>query len=171
MTIVTTSGIPEIEKILDRLDPRDRQNAERRAVRAAAKPFQAALKRSAAAAQVPRSFQKVPAARVSTRGGASGREVSATVRPKSPLFNIFEPGAGAHEIAPHAKALSGPAGSSTWDGEGRKRPDAFFSMNAVHHPGMASRDIVGPAFAAGQAAAMTAFEEAIFATSPGGSTP
>lgn len=189
MALVKVTGVNEIEKVLDALDGRDRQNLLRRAVRAGAKPFQAALKANAASrSDVPRSFAKVPAAKVSAsmrRGG----DVVAVVRPKSPLFNIFQPGAGSHTITPGIRGqntsrpsrptgtagmrnynvnlagrpiLAGPAGGAHFDHVGRKRPDAFFATSPVRHPGMDSRDMLRPAFAAGQAAASKAFADVIF---------
>lgn len=160
---ITILGVSAALRELEQLDGKDRQNAMRRGVRAAAKPFQVALAEVAASSNVPRSFQKVPAAKVSTHGGASGREVEARVRPKSPLFNIFEPGAGSHDIAPkEAAVLAGPAGSDAWDGTGRKRPAAFFSRGTVRHPGMAARPIRPAAFARGAGPAEDALAAAVF---------
>lgn len=161
----TIQGIPEAERAIDQLDGKDRTNTLRRAVRAAAKPMQSALVATAAGADVPRSFQKVPAAKVSTRGGQSGREIEARVRPKSPLFNIFEPGAGAHEI--EGELLAGPAGGSGWTSEGRKRPTAFAARGRVRHPGMAARPILPAAFTRGAPEAERILAEAIFAPAKG----
>lgn len=164
---IAVVGVDRIEKVLEQLDPRDRQNLERRAVRAGARPVASALKEIASGAQVPRSFSAGSIAsfiRVSAsarRGGVA----SAVVRPKSPLFNILEPGAGAHDIAPktsglylrgrgknraavsesHAGVLAGKAGPGAWSEEGRKRGRAFFSRRAVRHPGLKGRDLLGPA--------------------------
>ncbi|HZV26448.1 MAG TPA: hypothetical protein VFG00_09160, partial [Acidothermaceae bacterium] len=122
---VRVVGLPAIMKLLSQYEGQPLQNAMRKAVRAGAKPFQASLKAVAASSRVPRSFQKVPAAKVTTHGG-SGRSVEAYVRPKSPLFNSFEPGAGAHTISPGAGGLlGGPAGGDGWTTAGRKRPAAF----------------------------------------------
>jgi hypothetical protein len=163
--ILAIKGQADVLRALDELDGRERQNALRRGVRAAAKPFQAALKEVAATADVPRSFINVPAAKVSTRGGSSGREVEARVRPRSPLFNIFEPGAREHPIAPRrAAALSGPADAGGWDAKGRKRRAPFFSRDGVRHPGMAARPILPAAFAAGVTRAEDALAAAIFGT-------
>ena len=162
-TIIRVTGAPAIERRLDELAGPGLANRLRRGVRAGAKPFQAALKEVAAESDVPRSFQKVPAAKVSTHGGASGRDVVARVRPKSPLFNIFEPGAKGHTIAPRRTGrLGGPAGGSSWDATGRKRSADFFSAGPVEHPGMAARPILPQAFARGQAAAMDAFASVVF---------
>ena len=155
--------MPACEKAVANLDGPALQNGLRRAVRAAAKPFQQALITVAGSADVPRSFRKVPAARVSTHGGASGRDVTATVRPKSPLFNIYEPGAKGHTIAPRrAGALGGPAGSGSWDNAGRKRGADFFSAGPVEHPGMAAHPILHIAFGMAEGAASAAFADAIF---------
>lgn len=163
MTTITITGVDGIMAVLEQLDGKDRQNLERRAVRAASKPFIAAFKEVAASHQsvVPASFLKVPAAKVSAsmrRGGS----IMATVRPKSPLFNIFEPGAKRHTIAPRRGAvMGGPAGSSAWDSKGRKRSSDFFSSGPVEHPGMGSRAITPAAFALGEPAAMDAFTAVI----------
>jgi hypothetical protein len=172
MTAIHLEGLPQVRKMIDSVSGRELQNRQRRAVRAAAKPMQAALKVQAATPGHPRSFTKVPAAKVTTRGGTSGRDVEARVRPKSPLFNIFEPGAGSHTIKPRRKkALGGPAGGSGWSAEGRKRPAAFFARGPVSHPGFAARPILPAAFAAGEAAAMTAFEQALFTPGTGRTLP
>jgi hypothetical protein len=153
---IKIDGLPEAMRRVEGLTGRQMQNKLRRAVRAGAKPMQASLKAAAAAqptGNLPKTFTKVPAAKVSAsmrRGG----QVVASVKPKSPLFNIFEPGAGAHEIAPGARGravggLSGAAGV-----RGRKR--AFYARGAVRHPGMRARPIRPTAFAAGKPAAQLA---------------
>lgn len=159
MPSISVSGVPEVEKLLDSLDGRDRQNALRRGVRAATKPFIAAMKDIARVSDVPESFQKIPAAKVSTHRGESGREVGATVRPRTPLFNIFEPGAGQHDI--EGDLLIGPAGPGGWSSAGRKRPDKFAARDRVSHPGMAARPITPRSFAMGEAAASKALADAI----------
>jgi hypothetical protein len=155
--------------MVNELTGRQFQNRIRKAVRAGAKPFQGELKSEAAsrhggAENLPASFAKVPAAKTSTRGGSvAGGQVEAYVRPSSPLFNVFEPGAGAHEIAPHAGGrLGGPAGPGGWSAAGRKRGGAFFARGAVRHPGMAARPILPSSFAAKVGAAETAVAQAIF---------
>jgi hypothetical protein len=162
---ISVQGAKEAERAVEELDGKDRSNAMRRAVRAAAKPMQAALKAVAASSDVPRSFQKVPAAKVSTRGGATGREIEARVRPSSPLFNIFEPGAGEHGI--EGELLAGPEGGSSWTAEGRKRPAAFAARGRVSHPGMRSRPILPAAFARGAPEAERIMADAIFAPARG----
>lgn len=151
MTTVSVTGIAAIQKTLDALDGRDRQNTLRRAVRAATKPLAAAMREVAAASDVPRSFQKIPAAKVSTRRGAGGRSVGANVRPKSPLFNIFEPGAGPHGISAAGGMLA-------------NEQAGFFARGRVQHPGMAARPITPRAFQAGAAAASKALADAILGT-------
>ncbi len=188
-------GMPEVRRMLAQFEGRQLQNKMLKAVRRGAKPFQSTLKATAAAeptGNVPASFQKVRAPKVSTRGGASGRDIEAYVRPRSPLFNIFQPGATAHTIAPnefvtgrpgrrggihldrHGRevgrrkaALAGPPGEATWTPTGRKRGARFFSRRPVRHPGMAPRDILSPAFRAGERAATDAIADAIFAINRG----
>lgn len=180
--IVTVAGLPEVRRLLAQFEGQELQNKMRVAVRAGLRPFQASLRVEAAGAGHPRSFTKVPAGTVTTHGGASGREIEGYVRPKSPLFNIFEPGAGSHEISPNRSVtarpgrkggkprkpiLAGPAGGASWTAEGRKRPAAFFSTSAVTHPGMAARPIMPRAFAAAQEASTDAMAKAIFAMTGG----
>jgi hypothetical protein len=190
ITAVHLEGLPQVRAMLSQFEGQELQNKMRKAVRAGAKPFQAGLKVAAATAGHPRSFQKVPAAHVTTRGGASGRSIEAWVRPKSPLFNIFEPGAKAHTIKPgkvHRQhsvrggrankgqysgpgavarsggaVLAGPAGSGSWDNTGRKRAAAFFSTKPVRHPGMKARPILEAAFMARLSESEDAIAQAIF---------
>jgi hypothetical protein len=138
-------------------------NRLRRAVRAGAKPFQAGLKAAAVAeptGNVPNSFRKVPAAKVSAsmrRGG----EIVAKVKPKSPLFNVFEPGAGGHDIT--GPFLGGPAGAQEhWSQAGRKRAKGFAAHGTVHHPGMKARPLRPTAFAAGKGPALMAIARVLF---------
>jgi len=151
---IHVEGLPEVQRMLARFQGQQLQNRMRKVVRAGIKPFQGSLKSEAASQHggsenVPLSFQKVPAAKVSTRGGASGREIEAYVRPKSALFNIFEPGAREHTIAPRRKGrLAGPAGSASWTQKGRKRKGAFLSLRPVRHPGLKPRPLLEPAFEA-----------------------
>lgn len=158
--VVRVDGVREVQQMLDRYSPRETQNLLRRAVRAAAKPFQAELKAAAEREDVPRSFRNVPAAKVSTRGGASGREIEARVRPKSPLFNIFEPGATAHDIT--APFMAGPEGGATWSAEGRKRRAPFAARGRVRHPGMKARPLLPQAFSRGKADALHAAARVLF---------
>ena len=103
MTFIRIVGLDECIDAIHKLTPAEQSNAYRRAVRAGGKVFQAGLKDTARSmhgggSNVPLSFQKVPAPKVTTRGGDSGRDIESRVRPSSPLFNIFEPGAGSHPI-------------------------------------------------------------------------
>lgn len=159
-------GMPEVKRMLAEYSPREMQNRMRRAVRAGAQPFRGGLIAAAAAhhggaLNVPESFQEVGPPKVTTRGGESGRDIEAYVRPKSPLFNILEPGASAHTIAPGSSVtqrpgrrggrerkalLQGPRGEGHWTAKGRKRSRAFFSDRPVHHPGLAGRHLLAEAF-------------------------
>ena len=157
-------GGAAVHRMLGKYEGRSLQNRLRRAVRAGAKPFQVALQTTAAqdpAGNVPESFTKVRAAKVSSRGGFTGRDIVARVRPQSPLFNIFEVGAGAHDI--EAPVLAGPQGSGGWTSEGRKRPAAFGARGRVRHPGMSARPILPTAFDRGVTTAKIAVAAAIFA--------
>lgn len=157
-------GGPAVRRMLGKYEGSALQNRLRRAVRAGAKPFQVALQSAAASdptGNVPESFRKVRAAKVSTRGGFTGRDIVARVRPESPLFNIFEPGAQAHDI--EGPMMAGPEGAGGWTSEGRKRPAPFGARGRVRHPGMAARPILPTAFGRGTAAAKMAVATALFA--------
>lgn len=156
-------GTKECLAMLDRFAGRELVNRMRRAVRAGAKPFQSAVKAAAAAeptGNLPASFTKVPAAKVSTRGGVAGRDIIARIRPKSPLFNVFEPGAAAHDIS--GDLLVGPAGTGGWTATGRKRSQAMGARGRVRHPGMKARPILAIAFAASAAAAQAEVARVLF---------
>lgn len=182
ITAVHLEGLPAVRKMLDQFEGQQLQNKMRVAVRAGLKPFQTQLKFEGDTPGHPHSFTKVPAGKVSTHGGESGRAIEGSVRPSSPLLNIFEPGAGAHTIAPGSSvtgrpgrkggkprkaALAGPAGGSGWDNVGRKRKGAFFSRGPVRHPGMSARPIIPAAFAAAEGAATDAIANAIFKITTG----
>lgn len=169
-------GLPEVRKLLASVDDRERFNRERRAVRAAGNVFKPALAASArshhgGSENVPASF-----ARVRVKVSASnrrGRMPTAIIRPASALFNIFEPGARAHDIAPKAGLMGGPAGSGGWSKEGRKRRGAFAARGTVHHPGMSSRALLPGVFNAEVGRAERAAADIIFGRAgvPLGSTP
>jgi hypothetical protein len=184
--VVHLEGLPQVRKMLDQFEGQELQNKMRVAVRAGLKPFQKTLAFEGDTPGHPHSFTKVPAGKVTTRGGASGREIEGYVRPKSPLFNIFEPGASSHTIGGGTERqarsggltkgvlrkvrggrrtsgmLSGPQGSASWDPGGRKRKASFFAKGPVTHPGMRARPILPAAFAAGEQAATDAIAKAIF---------
>jgi hypothetical protein len=146
MGVVVIQGADRVQKMLDRFHGAVLKNRLRRAVRAGAKPFQEGLKAAASSeptGNVPASFKKVPAAKVSASARLGG-DIVARVRPKSPLFNVFEPGAGAHEIS--GEMMAGPAGAGGWSQAGRKRAHAFGARGRVRHPGMKARPILPTAF-------------------------
>ena len=187
---VSVVGLGPLMKLLGQYEGQPLQNAMRRAIRAGAKPFQASLKAVAAERHAPRSFQMVPV-KVTTHGGA-GRQIEAYVRPRSPLFNILEPGAKRHVITPGEKgfnsyrssrpyptkarktggrALAGQAGGSVWPSDhsqpGRKRPVDFFSTGPVTHPGLKGRGMLPAAFAMGEPASVDAMANVIFGLTGG----
>lgn len=165
--IIDIRGLPQAEKMLAEFDDKALANKMRRAVRAGIAPFRVEMRAVAAEPQYPRSFRKTKT-RTTTRGGAGGRAIEAYVRPSSPLFNIFEPGAGEHTIAPKGGGvLAGPAGGSSWDAGGRKRPATFFARGAVRHPGMAARPLLARVFASADPRAEDAVANAIFGTATG----
>lgn len=163
-TIVDVRGVPGALRALDRYDGKELQNRLRRGARAGAAQFRDELRAEAKArSDLPRSFSRTKT-KTTTRGGRSGRDIQVSVRPKSPLFNIFEPGAGQHTIPAGAAGLGGPAGESGWTSEGRKRPADFFSRSAVSHPGMEARPLLPAVFARRVGRAEDAIAEAIFGT-------
>jgi hypothetical protein len=99
-------GLPAVEKLLAQYQGQPLQNKMRQAVRAGMKPFQQQLKFEGDTPGHPHSFTNVPAAKITTHGGESGRAVEGSVKPRSPLFNIFEPGAHPHVITPGSKGVA-----------------------------------------------------------------
>jgi hypothetical protein len=162
---ISIDGLPEVKRRIEGLTGRQMQNKLRRAVRAGAKPMQASLKVMAAAqptGKLPHTFKRVPAAKVSASARRGG-QIVASVKPKSALFNIFEPGAEAHEIGGGAETRTGKDGRTRKVRGGRRtsgmlagpsgirgRSKDFFVRGAVKHPGMKARPIRVRAFDAGK---------------------
>jgi hypothetical protein len=182
-------GMAQVKAMVEDYGDAKMRNRMRRGAYAGAKVFQGAVKATAASrhgagtGNVPLSEQRVPAPKVTTRGGVGGRDIEAYVRPKSSLFNILEPGARGHTIAPGSSVtgrpgrrggkarkptLGGPAGSGGWTPAGRKRKGAFYSRRPVQHPGVAARPILAPAFNAVLPAAEDAIAAVLFAPTTGG---
>lgn len=165
MATLEVTGGDDVRRMLDRHTGREAHNRLRRAVRAGSKEFQQGLKDAAASeptGNVPASFKKVPAPKISASTRRGG-EIVGKVRPKSPLFNIFEPGAGHHEIVgASVGAMGGPAGGDTWTAEGRKRPRAFSARGRVRHPGMKARPIMPTAFGAKKQSARVKIASVLF---------
>lgn len=142
MGVVVISGADKVQKMLSWYDNPQLFNRMRRAVRAGGKEFQAGLKSAAASeptGNIPDTFRKVPAPKVSASRRRGG-DIVAKVRPKSPLFNIFEPGAGAHDITGgYSAPMGGPAGK-------RWRKRSFGARGTVRHPGLRARPIMPTAF-------------------------
>jgi hypothetical protein len=162
MFVVRVEGVARVDRMLDWYSDRQLFNRLRRAVRAGGKPFQASLKAAAASeptGNLPESFRKVPAPKVSASQRRGG-DIVAKVRPKSPLFSIFEPGAEAHDI--EGSLLGGPAGEGSWSQEGRNRGRAFTARGRVRHPGFKARPIRPIAFDAGKDASRRAVASVIF---------
>lgn len=165
--VLDIRGLPETQKMLDEFSDREIQNKLRRAARAGIAEFRTDLRAVARSGDYPRSFSKTKT-KTTTRGGASGHDIEAYVRPSSPLFNIFEPGAGEHEIAPRrGLVLAAHEGEGSWTSEGRKRGAAFFARGPVSHPGMKARPILPVAFARGLSRAETSVANAIFGQTSG----
>jgi hypothetical protein len=163
---VTFRGMDRVKAMLKQYDDRSMTNRLRRGTRAGAAEFRAELRSEGAGSQFPLSFRKTKT-NSSTRGGLTGRDIEARVRPASPLFNIFGPGASPHTISPGRGVLSGPQGSAGWDSRGRKRRGRFFSRKPVRHPGMASRPLLSPSFAARLGRAQDAVADALFGPGAG----
>lgn len=154
MATLDLRGLPETKAMLEQFAGRNLVNRVRRAVRAGGNVFKRGLSQTAGSeptGNLPATFADV-GLKVSSsmrRGGIP----TASVRPKSPLFNIFEPGAGAHEIP--GALLAGPAGD-------RWRPRSFVARGGVRHPGMAARPILPTAFAEHEDAAASAASKKLF---------
>lgn len=159
--VVDVRGAPQVKAMLDRFSAGALRNRLRRVVRAGANAFKIGIQAAAASdptGNVPESFGVVRAPKVSAH---AGQDIVAKIRPKSPLFNIFEPGAGAHEIG--GGLMAGPAGTGGWTAKGRKRPGGFAAHGPVRHPGFAARPILPTAFDSRKDEAMHAASVALFA--------
>lgn len=127
MATVVVKGADEAQKLLRSLSGRELQNRTRRGTRAGAAVFRTAVRAAARSrSDLPDSF-----ARTATRGHRS--PVGTSTGPTSPLLNIFEGGAGAHEIGGAGQVLV-------------NREADFFARGPVHHPGMDARPLIGPVF-------------------------
>lgn len=183
MATLDLRGLPETKAMLEQFVGRELVNRMRRAVRAGGNEFKSELADTAASeptGNLPKTFQKVRV-RVSSsmrRGGVP----TAIVRPASPLFNIFEPGAQAHRITPGIRLRnsarpsrpSGTSGGANFNVTRRGRPvlggpagarwrgAAFFSLTEVRHPGMQARPILPTAFASGEDDAARAASRKLF---------
>jgi hypothetical protein len=138
--VVSLRGAPEARKLLDSLTGRELQNRTRRGVRAGAKVLRTEVRAEAKRRpDLPDSF-----ARTATR---NHRNLSTSTGPTSPLLNIFEVGAGVHQIGKTGQLLHSQQGEPL-----------FAARGPVTHPGMDARPLIAPVFArkeedAGEAAA------------------
>ncbi len=142
---VDLRGLPEVQKMLAELGPREVTNRTRRGLRAGAKIIRQEMRRQGAKPGLPKGFRK-------TRTRSHRTPLGVSVSPTSRLSNIFEHGARRHTISPRVRGvLAGRAGE-------RHRAHAFFAPGPVSHPGMAARPFIAPVFAASQARAQEAFQ-------------
>ncbi len=142
-------GLPEVQKMLAELAPREVNNRTRRGLRAGVKVVRQEMRSQGARPGFPKGFRK-------TRTRSHRTPLGVSVSPTSRLSNIFEHGAKRHTISPRVKGvLGGPAGE-------RHRARAFFARQPVQHPGMAARPFIAPVFAASEARAQEAFKSTFF---------
>lgn len=132
-------GLPEVQRMLGQVQGAKLNNRVRRALTAGSKPIRQEMRRQGARPGFPRTFRKIP--KVARHRNPLGISVS----PWSPLWNIFEHGAKAHDIGRPGQLLYNPAAP-------------FVARGPVHHPGMAARPLVVPVFDASESQAGDAFE-------------
>lgn len=136
-------GDREVRAMLDQFTGRQLQNRIRRMARAGAGVFRRVLRDRAHAGDFPATFAK-------TSTKAHRNPIGVSVRPVSPLVNIFEGGAQQHSIGGPGQLLA--------------NPDAGFAARGpVSHPGMNARPLVGPSFDQGRDEAEDAIEDALWA--------
>ena len=138
MISVDLRGEEALLKALGELDGAKMNNRTRRALRAGIKPIREELRRRASSGRWPRKFR-------ATRTRAHRNPLGVSVSPQSPLSNIFEGGARAHQIAPKAASVLSNAETG------------FFARGTVQHPGMVARPLIRPAFDAAKDDAERAF--------------
>jgi len=149
--VVDVQGLPETKRLLAELDERQLQNRMRRALRAGAKVMRQELRRQAASrSDLPRSFRK-------TRTRSHRNPLGVSVSPKSPLSNIFEPGAPRHSGGRAGQLPSNASGEAARGGE-----PLFGAWGPVSHPGMAARPLIAPVFAAAERPAEKAVGDTLF---------
>lgn len=150
---IVVRGTREARKLCESLSGKELQNRTRRATRAGAAVFRKKVRSEARSrSDIPDSF-----ARTKTRGHRT--PVGTSTGPTSPLLNIFEPGAGAHVIAPGwegsgSETATRRAREGTFTGKllmsgqagDRWRARDFVASGPVRHPGMAARPFVDPIF-------------------------
>lgn len=143
---VNVRGKKEAAQLLDSLSGRELRNRTRRGVRSAAKVLRTELRSQARSrGDLPKSFAK-------TATKNHDNPIATSVGPTSPLLNIFEGGAEAHEIGGTGQLLHSQQGEPL-----------FAARGPVKHPGMEARPLIGPVFDAkeddaGDAAILTIFE-------------
>lgn len=155
--VVDVRGLPETRKLLRSLSGQQLQNRVRQGTRAGAKVMRTELRSRAASPEFPSSFKKT-----ATRGHRN--PVGTSTGPRSPLINIFEPGAGAHPIGGGGQVLSNF--ENRRQDAGDYRGGLFFARGPVDHPGMAARPLIGPTFDATKDAAAQAAIDTIFTERP-----
>lgn len=156
---VDLRGREEVERLLSEFEGGKLNNRVRRGMRAGAKVMRSHVRKLAASDRYPRSFRK-------TKTKAHRNPLGVSTGPTSPLLNIFESGAGSHDIGSGGQLLTnrdeGLSGQML-TAVGRGGEDLFVARGPVSHPGMAARPLIAPTFdatkdAAGEAAADVIFE-------------
>lgn len=142
------------KRMLARYEHREMIKRLRRGTRAGAAVYRVGLRaRAKSDPLIPDSFAKTR-----SKSGVRFGDIRSEVGPKSPLFSIFEGGAGSHDIEPRSGSLLiGPAGDR-WRGRA-------FAARRVRHPGMRARPLAAPVFRDREGAAKKAVAVAVFGES------
>lgn len=145
--------------MIGKYEGREMHNRLRRGARAGGAVYRTAMRAQARArSDIPDTF-----ARTRTKSSASMRGGIVTrVRPRSPLLNMFEGGAGAHEIAPGRLGVGGRKLMLSGKAGDRWRRSDFAASMPVRHPGMAARPFLAPVFATTTPAAKRAVAVTVF---------
>jgi hypothetical protein len=135
---VSVRGGKEARKMLDRLTGRELQNRTRRATRAGSKVLRQELRAEA------KSRPDLPSSFAKTLTKNHRNPIGTSTGPASPLFSIFEPGAGQHQIGQGGQLLTNFGGRRAAAGD--YRGGIFIARGPVSHPGMDARPLAAPVF-------------------------
>lgn len=150
-----------VKRMLAKYEPPEMRRRLRRGVTAGARVYRTGLRsRAKSDPAIPDFFAKTK-----TKSGVRFGLIKTEVGPSSPLWNIFEGGAGAHEIAPGRLGVAGRGLLMSGKAGDRWRGRDFVASMPVRHPGMRARPLAGPVFRESERAAKRAVAQTVFGDS------
>lgn len=135
---VALRGGKEAHKLMNSLSGKDLQNRTRRGVRKGAAVGRQTMRSMARDPKYPSAYTAGVAG-----GGIATRNhrfpIATSVGPTTPLLNLFEPGATAHQVGATGQVLRGAGGQDY-------RSAPFMARGPVRHPGFPAVPLIGPVF-------------------------